>query len=331
MNIAIVRLSAMGDIIQSMVVTQFLKKYVPDIKIDWIVESRFADILSENADINQIIPIDIKGLNGQKRLKNIYNLYRHLKSIKEYDIVIDLQGLIKSALVSRFIRAGQHIGFDKKSIREPIASLFYSKKFNIPYSENVIIRYIKLINNVFDISISNEDILDKKPFFKLSKKNYQYRPKPLIMIVIGASFKSKIYPISGYSEIINKINATFLVLWKTKSEEKLALKLCNLNPKAKMSPELDLKELKNTISSADLLVGGDTGPSHLAWAMNIPSVLIFGSTPKDRNCFTTKQNLAVSSNSGVNPYKINKNDLSINSIEPKEVISLIIKILNNNT
>jgi len=85
----------------------------------------------------------------------------------------------------------------------------------------------------------------------------------------------------------------------------------------------NFSELKELIINSELVIGGDTGPTHIAWALNIPSITIFGSTPLERNCFITEKNLAISSGSRVDAYKINKHDFSIKEIDSNKIVSLI--------
>jgi len=116
MRIAIVKLSALGDIIHAMVALQFIKQHAPDIQIDWIVEERFAGILQYNPDISQILTVNLKALKNNKLaiFQEIKKIRRYAK--KHYDLVIDAQGLIKSAntlLDSMRIPSGKkrHPGF----------------------------------------------------------------------------------------------------------------------------------------------------------------------------------------------------------------------------
>ena len=145
-KIAIVKLSAMGDIIHAMVVLQYIKEANPHIKIDWIVEKGFAPLLENNLDIDNILPINLKSIK-----KNKSAIFSQIKLLKKYaknnyDLVIDAQGLLKSAIVSKIVGSrvvGSYIaGFDSDSIRESIASWFYDKKIYIPYEKNVIDRNI---------------------------------------------------------------------------------------------------------------------------------------------------------------------------------------------
>ena len=118
MKIAIIRLSALGDIIQATIVLQFIKKHYPDATIEWICEERFSRVLKNHPLINETIKLNLKDKNY---LKSIKTLLRARK--RGYDLAIDLQGLIKSALVARIV-CKNVVGFDKFSSREGLSSLF---------------------------------------------------------------------------------------------------------------------------------------------------------------------------------------------------------------
>jgi len=326
MRIAIVRLSAMGDIIQSMIVLQLIKEHIPDVKIDWFVDEKFSDVLKHARYLDNIFPLQIKGVRFFEFPYKIIALYKNLRNKGKYDLVIDLQGLIKSALVSKFILSEKRFGFDRLSIREPLASFFYSDTINCSYNKNVIIRYISLVNFSLSINVRPENILPKKPFFYLDKILNSEKPK--IILILGASFESKKYSVKNYSQITNSIDADFYALFKSKAEKLLAKELSLKSNNVKILGNLNLDQLKEEISSSSLVIGGDTGPTHLAWALNIPSITIFGSTPIKRNFFETDINLGISSNAKVNPLKINKFNSSINDIHPSKIIILIEKLLN---
>ncbi|MCK4737493.1 MAG: lipopolysaccharide heptosyltransferase I, partial [Sulfurimonas sp.] len=98
MKICIVKLSAMGDIIHAMVALQFIKKEIPNAQIDWVVESGFKGVLENNPDIDNILPINLKSI--KKKKSEVFNQFKILKTYSKnnYDIVIDAQGLLKSAI-----------------------------------------------------------------------------------------------------------------------------------------------------------------------------------------------------------------------------------------
>ena len=320
MKIAIVRLSALGDIFQSMIVLQFIKKKFPNAQVDWMVDESFQDALKDNLHINEIIPIPIKKIKKTKSLRDLFQVIKKLRQLASYDYVFDLQGLIKSALVARLIPSKNRIGFDKNSIREKLASFFYTKKYFFPYHENVIKRYCFLLNQTLELNIDDDDILRKESFFNIKKTT---KKDSLVVLVLGASFESKIYPIEKYLLIAKAIDANFITIWKSDSERIMAQQLAKKSENIIVSKNLSLSELKKLISIASLVIGGDTGPTHLAWAMNKPSITLFGCTPMERNCYQTNQNIAMRGSSKVDPYKIDKNDFSINEINPDEIVEII--------
>jgi heptosyltransferase-1 len=139
MHIAIVKLSALGDIVHAMAALQFIKQYSPSIEIDWVVEERFVGILENNPDISQILTVNLKAIKTNK-----LGIFQEIKKIlgyakNNYDLVIDAQGLVKSAITARLL--GKCVaGFDKNSIREKVASWFYDTKVTCAYHENSIDR-----------------------------------------------------------------------------------------------------------------------------------------------------------------------------------------------
>lgn len=167
MRIAIVKLSALGDIVHAMVALQFIKSARPDVEIDWVVEERFAGLLADNPHIRQVLPVNLKALKHDKRLLfgEIAKIKRYAK--QNYDWVIDAQGLIKSALVARAL--SKHcVGFDKDSIREKAAAWFYAKTVACPYDANTIDRNVKVLTQPLDVSVSREHILNKQSFLFFS-------------------------------------------------------------------------------------------------------------------------------------------------------------------
>ncbi len=120
--------------------------------------------------------------------------------------------------------------------------------------------------------------------------------------------------------------ANILLVAGSESERREAQKIADAT-KAQLLPPMDLDGLKYAVSRSNLLLGGDTGPSHMAWAMNRPSVLLFGSTPRTM-MFETDKNIALTSGADVHPCRFDKSDRSIADIEPKEVIQSARTLLN---
>jgi len=321
MKIAIVRLSAIGDIVQSMIVLQLIKQEFPNATIDWFVDKQFATLFDDCIGVDNVIKLDIKKIKQKKSFILLFKTLKKLRNLNKYDYVFDLQGLIKSAVITRFIPAKERIGFDKNSIREKFASYFYSKKHYFPYHKNVVMRYVNIVTSTLDIPFTDHEIKYKKSFFLTSNKIIN--SKPNILLILGASFDSKIYPVDKYAEIVNSFQARYTALWYSKKEFLMAERLQALSECVKLAKCETFADLKELILNSDLVIGGDTGPTHIAWGLNIPSITIFGSTPLKRNCYITDKNLAIDYGNSVNPYKINKNDFSISKIQPSEIIKKI--------
>ena len=194
MKIAIVKLSALGDIVHSMLVLQFIKKKYTDIEIDWIVDKSFEGVLDFNPDIDKVHFINLKKAKFNKSLHLIFQELKRIRGFGPYDLVIDLQGLVKSAFVSRLIASDLTIGFDKSSLREGFASMFYDKVFKYGYEKNIIERNLALAAFALDFNFSNKEI-DLKNHFLFSSKKYFFEDisleKKNIIFVLGASYKTK--------------------------------------------------------------------------------------------------------------------------------------------
>ena len=331
MRIAIIKLSAMGDIIHAMVALQYIKKYDKNIIIDWFVEKAFKAVLDNNPDIDNIIEINLKQIKKEKL--SIFSEIKKIKSYKKnnYDLVIDSQGLIKSAFVAKLL-AKNIAGFSKTSIREGLASYFYTKKVEIAYDENTIDRNTKVLSNPLGFEITSKDILDKKPFLFYKNEDkiiYDYldKDKKNIIFVISSTWESRNYPKEKFANLANKLKENILVVWANEEEKEKALWIEDNSSYVKVMPRINLNSLKALIGKSDLLIGNDTGPTHMAWALNIPSITIFGPTPINR-VYITDINKVIKSSSKVNHYKLNKNDFSINEIKEEKILKIAKDILD---
>jgi heptosyltransferase I len=325
MKIAIVKLSALGDIVHAMIVLQFIKKYNKDIKIDWIVEEGYKELLDSHPDINKVLVVNLK---KSKKKKSFFLLLNELKKVRQfdfYDLVIDLQGLIKSAIISQAIPSDVTLGFDRFSVREGLSAFFYNKTFKFSYDENVIERNLALLQFATGFPLNKELLHHKLPFL-YSSQNFLLKDlsktKKNILIIPGASHSSKRYSVEKFAELTNLLDANYLIIWGNKEENKIAEEIKAISPNIHVCEKLSIDSLISLISQVDLVIGPDTGPTHMAWALNKPSITLYGPTPGYRNSYATKINRIIESTSEVNPYKINKNDNSTKDIDIKEVLKI---------
>lgn len=333
MKIAIVKLSALGDIVHALAAVQIIRTHRPDVSIDWIVEAGLAEILQGNPEIDHIYPVQLKALKTNKTA-----LWREIKRIRtyaknHYDVVIDAQGLLKSAVVARLL--GRNVvGFDRDSIREKIACRFYRQKLSIPYEDNVIERNLKLLTAPLGIAYNHAEIDRKQPFL-------YYTPTELtcvapqrknILLVLGASKPNKVYPQERWVEVVRGIQAQteahFIALWANDAERAMAEHIVAHTTDCVLADRVSLNGLKALIAQMDLVMGGDTGPTHCAWGLNRPSLTIFGNTPATRNMWRDEQHRAITSNSVVNPRRLDANDFSIREIPADEMVAAAVALLN---
>jgi heptosyltransferase I len=330
MRIAIVKLSALGDIVHAMSVLQFIKDNNKEILIDWFVEECYQELFENHPDINKVHPINIKKAKKKKSLLLLYQEIKKVIKLDSYDLVIDMQGLIKSAILSRMIPSSVTIGFDRYSSRESLAGIFYNKRFNIGYEKNVIERNFELIKFALALPIDKKEIENKRPFFPINSEYINpsiSKIKKNVILIPGASHSSKMYPLEKFAELTHLMDANYLVIWGNSQEKKIAESIKYLSPNVNVSKKLSLSELILLISKFDLIIGSDTGPTHFAWALNIPSITLFGSTPGYRNTFQTAINKVIESHSSVNPKNINKNDYSIHDINVEEILKFSKELL----
>lgn len=324
-KIAIVRLSALGDIINSAIVLQFIHQKYPHAQIEWITEEVFAPLLKTHPLVHKVHTINLKKLKKEKKFSLLQETLSHLRSLGHFDIIIDMQGLLKSAIVARLIGKNTH-GFDKNSSRESLSALLYKSSSFIPYTQNVIKRNCFLVADGLDFVIDDTMILGKEPIFGSLETFKFHHDEKNIAIVIGASWPSKKYPKELVVELCNKLEANTFLIWGNEAEKEEAEFIATNCAHATLAPKLSLHELVSYISQMDLLIGNDTGPTHIAWAQNIPSITLFGPTTT-RMMYETPINRGIKSPSKVNLLKIDKNDFSIKDIKVEEIVKTAKELL----
>ena len=169
-RIAIVRLSALGDIVNSAIVLQFIKQKYPNIVIEWITEEVFSSLLINHPFIDKVHPLNLKKLKTEKSFSHLKETINYLKSLGSFDLVIDIQGLIKSSIVARIVSKNTH-GFSKDSTREGLASLLYKTTSVIAYDENIVRRNCFVVSDGLGFKIDDEMILNKEVIFPHLKLN----------------------------------------------------------------------------------------------------------------------------------------------------------------
>lgn len=344
MKIAIVRLSALGDIIQSAIVLQFIKKINKNIEIHWFVDKRFANLLQDHPLIDELYVLPLKDKNFKETFAILFEARQN-----KYDVVIDLQGLIKSAVVSRIL--GSNVfGFNKNGLRETFAHNFYSQKFDASYNENVYIRYLSLVHYAFNEEFDYKEIYHKQAVFPLDEEvkdeliqriDFNQNLKN-VLIHVGSAEDNKIYSITKMALLCKMLVNVFseiniYLCWGNQKEYYLSQELIQLSQIINSStqaliqlPKLSLKELICMTKISDLVIGNDSGPTHLAFALNKPSITIFGATWDSRVCIETQINKTISAGKKFDTnvkFKFDRSDFCIQNIDEKDIFKLACELL----
>ncbi|WRF02296.1 lipopolysaccharide heptosyltransferase I [Helicobacter pylori] len=332
MKIAIVRLSALGDIIVSAVFLAAIKERFTDAQIEWFVDERFSAILEHSPYIDKLHPIALKSALTTFNPLKIFKLFKNLRAY-EYDIIIDMQGLVKSALITQMLKAPKKVGFDYASAREGLSAFFYSQKVSIAYDEPILKRNFTLLSQALNLPkneisqglSSRAKAFSYQPSPKINALNLNEN-KPKILFVLETSKINKTYPIERFKELALMLeNFQICLLWHADEDKANALygalkNQCDIL----LLPKLTLNEVKALLFKMDLIIGGDTGITHLAWALQKPSITLYGNTPMERFKLESPINVSLTGNPNANYHK---KDFSIQNIDPKKIKECVLNVL----
>ena len=317
LKIAIVKLSALGDIVHAAIVLQFIKKHCPNAHITWLVDARFASLLKDHPLIDELVVLPLK--------ESFKKSYKIIKTLGKFDKIIDLQGLFKSAVVAKLL--GKEIyGFSRESVKEKIAARLYKHKFKIDYNENIIVRNLSLVGYALNFGFDRGEILEKSPCFEICKKFKNESDKKRVLIAAFASEESKIY--DKFKDVIRLLDGCEIYLCYGSESEKTRAEAIISGTSAKLLEKLSIKDMIDFIASCDLVIGNDSGLTHLAWAVNRPSITLFGNRPSHRNAYVTDKNLVVDMGKQIDARSIDKNDFCIREIYPETVANFAKRLLN---
>lgn len=294
MHILIVRLSAIGDIIHTLPALAAIQRSLPDAHISWVAEQRSAEILRENPFIDDLIEIDTRSLKGGKVIEKILlDVSRQARDVRRnrYDVAIDFQGLIKSAVVTKVSGAKKRIGFDRKTMREPAGRIFYTDTVKVPAHSHVIRRNLRLAAGALEIEL-DEDSIE----FPIAADDGHRAEAESIISQTGGKFAllnpaggwvTKLWHAEKYGlladRIFNELGITPIIVTGPNETELAERVRRSSNAGRMVFAEPSLKGFYELARRASVYVGGDTGPTHLAIAAGSPVVGIFGPTEWWRN------------------------------------------------
>jgi len=288
----IVRLGSLGDVIHAIPAVAALKHRYPGGTIDWVVDPRYADLVRLVTVVGSVYPFDPRGalsaLTAWRRLRAArVGAQGRTGSGHEYDAVIDLQGLLKSAVLARSVGARRTIGFSRRHLREPMARFFYSETVDPGDAAHVIQKGIGLMRAVgvddpsiaFPVAVPRSNAADAVAA-RVGSSGY-------VLINPGAAWPNKRWPPERFGALAAAIRERrglrSVVLWGPGEEAAASAVVAASGGAAEQAPATSITDILAIAKGASLMVSGDTGPLHIAGAVGTPIVALFGPTRAERN------------------------------------------------
>lgn len=292
-SILVVRLSSIGDLVHTLPAVAALRRRFPAARIDWVVESRHGAFLRGNPDVDSLIEVDT--LSWRNRLlapRTWSEIRKAVSRIRErrYDLVLDLQGTIKSSVSAFLARSDRRVGFTASHLKERMAALLYTERV-APNGvrRHVIDRHLYLLRS---LGIESDDrrfpivvpeVLDTAAAGTLDELGLAQ----FVVLNPGGSWVTKRWSPENFGHLAAAIEREWklqsLVVWGPGEEEMARQVIASASDAARLAPKTTLLEMIPYMKRARLLVSGDTGPMHLASAYGVPIVGIFGPTDPERN------------------------------------------------
>ena len=277
----LVRLGSLGDVIHAIPAVAALRAKYPRARIDWLVDPRYTSVLQLVEGLNAAIPIDPRGSAG-RLLRTIGQLRR-----ARYDAAVDLQGLLKSAVLARSAGAHRVIGFPRAHLREPMARVWYTETPDPGRDPHVIRKNLMLIRalGVEDLQIAFPLKMPRTVTGDMAASGFG--SSGYAVINPGAAWPNKRWPPQRFGalavQIRERIGVRSLVLWGPGEEDIASLVVGASRGAAELAPQTTIVDVFAITRRAKLMVSGDTGPLHIAAAVGTPVVALFGPTFAERN------------------------------------------------
>jgi heptosyltransferase-1 len=282
MRVLIVRLSSMGDLVQTLPALSDAARTYPAIRFDWAVDESFAQVPTWHRNVENVFASAFRrwggGMIGAVRDGEIGSFLKALRA-NRYDAIVDVQGEWKSATIALAAR-GPKRGYDATSIHEWGAHLLYGRRLPVSKGQHSIQRMRQLLAQALDYSYSDCEVDYGVDPSRLVDSAFQ-TSRPYAVFIHSTSWESKCWPEGYWTELRSlAVNAGYHVVlpWGTGAERERAERIAGAEQQATVLPRLSIAEKAAIISRAAFTVGLDTGLSHIAAAFDIPSVTIYGAT-----------------------------------------------------
>jgi len=278
-----VKTSSLGDVIHNLPVASDIARHVPNAEIDWVCEAPYAELVALHPHVRKALPVNLRHLK-----KNLFSAgaWREFldrrKAIRSdhYDLILDTQGLVKSAWIGSFA-TGPRAGYAADSAREPFASRFYDRKFSIAKAQHAVTRNRALAAAALGYALEGEaDYGLRVPPGEV----FGLQPQRYAVFLHATSRQDKQWPQDKWRELGGRLNAKGLKIvlpWGTEPERAASDGIAAGIVSPLVPPRMELTAAARLLAGGALVVGVDTGLAHLAVAVGTPTIGIYTATQSE--------------------------------------------------
>jgi heptosyltransferase-1 len=274
MRFLLVKTSSLGDVIHNLPVVTDLRRQYPECKIDWVVEEGIADIARMHSGVRRVIPVALRRWRKSLFAGSTWQemcAFRAALQEEAYDLVIDTQGLLKSALITHMAR-GRRCGYSASSAREPLAARFYDAAFEVPRDFHAVERNRRLA------ALAAGYIAPTTLDYGIAVPPAPTHNQVSAVLLTATSRDDKLWPQDRWiaaGRALNEHGLACLLPAGSATERKRAMQIAQAIPGAVALPPLSLPELAAQMADARIVIGVDTGLVHLAAALGRPTLALF--------------------------------------------------------
>jgi heptosyltransferase-1 len=286
MRVLLIKTSSMGDVIHTLPALTDAAAAIPGITFDWVVEKSFADIPPWHPSVGKVIPISLRRWRKNifsKQTRDEWKQFREQIRDQQYDLILDAQGLVKSAFLTWFAK-GTRAGLDWSSARESLASLAYQQKYTVNFYQHAIVRMRSLFAHALGYAVpTTAPDYGLQRDAMLSAKT-EGSSQPYLVFMHGTTWESKLWPESYWMQLADMAAAAgyrIKISGASEAEVARAARIAAHCSAVDAMPRLTIKQMAGLLLQAKGAVAVDTGFGHLAAALDLPLVTIYGSTNPD--------------------------------------------------
>lgn len=279
-RILLVKTSSLGDVIHNLPVATDIARHLPHAEIDWVCETPYAELVALHPHVRKALPINLRHLKKHPFNADAWREFlarRRAVRAETYDLILDTQGLAKSAWIASFAN-GPRAGYDAASAREPLASRFYDRKFGIARDQHAVVRNRALAAAALGYAVDGAAdyalrVPDGEPF-GLPRRSYA-------VFLHATSRADKQWPQERWQALGRVLNAgglTVVLPWGNEAEHAAGGAIAEGIDNAVVPPRMELTAAAQLLAGAALVVGVDTGLAHLAVATGTPTIGLYVAT-----------------------------------------------------